>query len=130
MFLRSFIFIIAAIIFLFVISWQLTLLMLACIVPVVVFAGFFGKFMKNAQKLVQERKAVISSVAEEAFSNIRTVKAFSTEKEETSRYQKGNDLVFEVEYQKSIWQGVLQFVANFFVTGSMAAVIILGCKLC
>ena len=102
MFLRSLLFILASIIYLFVISWQLTLLMLACFVPVLVFAGFFGKFMRNAQKLVQERKAMISSVAEEAISNIRTVKAFSTEKEESIKYEKGNQLVFEIEYKKAV----------------------------
>ena len=129
MFLRAFLFILAAIIYLFVISWELTLLMLACFVPVIIFAGFFGRFMRNAQKLVQERKAVISSVAEEAISNIRTVKAFSTEKEEHIKYEKGNELVFQVEYSKAVMQGVLQFMATFFVTGSMCAVIVLGCKL-
>lgn len=37
--------------------------------------------------------------------------------------------MFEVEYSKAVMQGVLQFMATFFVTGSMCAVIVLGCKL-
>ena len=79
MFVRSFVFILATIALLFVISWQLTLTMLATIVPVIVFSFFFGKQMKKLQKKVQDEKAHISTIAEESFSNIRTVKAFATE---------------------------------------------------
>ena len=47
MFVRSFIFIIVAFIFVFIISWQLTLVIIGCIVPVLVFSVFFGKAMKS-----------------------------------------------------------------------------------
>lgn len=86
MFIRSFVFILAAFGFLFAISWQLTLVMVSSIFPVIVFSGVYGKKMKSAQKLVQDRKAQISNVAEETFANVRTVKAFATENEESTRY--------------------------------------------
>jgi putative ABC transport system ATP-binding protein len=47
MFVRSFIFIIVAFIFVFIISWQLTLVIIGCIVPVLIFSVFFGRAMKN-----------------------------------------------------------------------------------
>ena len=47
MFVRSFIFIIVAFIFVFIISWQLTLVIIGCIVPVLIFSVFFGKAMKS-----------------------------------------------------------------------------------
>ena len=43
MFIRSVIFLIGTIGFLFFISWNLTLVTLACIAPIVVFTVFFGK---------------------------------------------------------------------------------------
>jgi ABC-type multidrug transport system fused ATPase/permease subunit len=73
---------------------------------------------------------MISTIAEETFSNIRTVKAFSTELYETNRFIIGNNGVYEIGYQKSIWYGLFNFVANFFVFGSMAAILVLGAKLC
>ena len=79
MFIRSFIFIIATICFLFAISWALTLAMLGSILPVILFTIFYGKAMKLNQKEIQDKKALISTIAEESFSNIRTVKAFATE---------------------------------------------------
>lgn len=33
-------------------------------------------------------------------------------------------------YTKSLWYGVFNFVANFFVFGSMAAILVLGAQLC
>jgi ABC-type multidrug transport system fused ATPase/permease subunit len=130
MFLRSFIFIIVAFVFLFAISWELTLVMIASILPVIVFSVFYGKQMKIAQKIVQDKKALISNIAEETFSNVRTVKAFATEKDEVRRFEEGNKAVYEIGFTKAAWYGAFNFVANFFVFGSMAAILILGAKLC
>lgn len=47
MFVRSFVFIIVAFIFVFIISWQLTLVIIGCIVPVIIFSVFFGRAMKT-----------------------------------------------------------------------------------
>jgi len=74
MFLRSFIFIMVSFVFLFIISWELTLAMIGSILPVIVFSVVYGRMMKSAQKKVQDSKAYISTLAEETFSNIRTVK--------------------------------------------------------
>lgn len=52
MFLRSFLFIIVAFVFLFIISWELTLVMIATILPVIAFSVSYGKYMKVAQKKV------------------------------------------------------------------------------
>jgi ATP-binding cassette subfamily B protein len=130
MFLRSFLFIIVAFVFLFIISWELTLVMIGTILPVIIFSVTYGKYMKTAQKKVQDGKAQISTVAEETFSNIRTVKAFATELYETKRFTLGNNVVYDIGYQKSKWYGLFNFVANFFVFGSMAASLVLGAKLC
>ncbi len=52
MFIRSFLFIIVAFVFVFIISWELTLVMLAAILPVVIFSVFFGRKMKETQKAI------------------------------------------------------------------------------
>ena len=36
----------------------------------------------------------MNTIAEESFSNIRTVKAFSNEMNETSKFGEGNEVVF------------------------------------
>lgn len=104
--------------------------MVASILPVMIFSVVYGKFMKRAQKIVQDKKAQISNVAEETFSNVRTVKAFATESDETRRFEEGNQGVYDIGYEKAVWYGIFNFVANFFVFGSMAAILIVGAKLC
>lgn len=48
MFLRSVIFILVSIVFVFIISWQLTLVMIGSILPVIIFSVYYGKVMKVA----------------------------------------------------------------------------------
>jgi ABC-type multidrug transport system fused ATPase/permease subunit len=49
---------------------------------------FFGKFIKKITKEIQDAKAEGSILAEEGISNIRTVKAFSSEEMEVESYLK------------------------------------------
>lgn len=94
MFIRSVVFVIASLVIVFIISWELTLVMIASIIPVMIFGVNFGRAMKRLQEKIQDEKAKISNQAEETFSNVRTVKAFATEKEEIMRFNKGNQEVY------------------------------------
>jgi ABC-type multidrug transport system fused ATPase/permease subunit len=46
--------------------------------------------MRTISKQVQEEKAKMNTSAEESFSNVRTVKAFSNELNEAEKFSKGN----------------------------------------
>ena len=94
MLIRSVIFVISSLVIVFIISWELTIIMIASIVPVIVFSVFYGSMMKKTQKIIQDEKAKISNQAEETFSNVRTVKAFATEQEEIGRFEVGNQEVY------------------------------------
>ncbi len=48
---------------------------------------------------------MISTVAEETFSNVRTVKAFATEAEEVNKYNIGNIEVYNYGKLKTLWYG-------------------------
>jgi ABC-type multidrug transport system fused ATPase/permease subunit len=86
--------------------------------------------MKKAQKYVQEKKAVISTLAEESFSNVRTVKAFANEEEETAKYTKENNEVYKVGYRKVFWCAVYGLFSSFFFYGSFAVILVVGAYLC
>ena len=79
MFMRTFIFIIATIVVLCIISWRLTLVTLAAVIPISFTAVFYGRWVRVKSEEVQARKGELGIISEEAISNIRTVKAFSTE---------------------------------------------------
>jgi ABC-type bacteriocin/lantibiotic exporter with double-glycine peptidase domain len=61
MLIRSFIFVIASLVIVFIISWELTLVMIGSIIPVMVFGVSYGNAMKKTQKIIQDEKAKISN---------------------------------------------------------------------
>ena len=71
---------------LFYISVYMTLFTLAVMLPSFFFGPTYGRYMRDVNKNISDAKAKASEVVEEAFSNIRTVKAFSTEDHETIHY--------------------------------------------
>ena len=75
-----------SLIFLFVISWELTLALLGSIIPLVIFAIIYGKIVKKLGKAITDKQAMCGTIAEESFTHIRTVKAFSTEDYESDKY--------------------------------------------
>lgn len=83
---RSVIFIIGTLVIMMFIQWKLTLVTIGGIIPIFLFATLYGKRVKAISKEVQDQKAILGTIAEEAISNIRTVKAFSTEKSESDKH--------------------------------------------
>lgn len=61
--------------------------------------------------------------AEESFSNVRTVKSFSNEDEELTKFMKGNDTVFQLGRLKAIWNGFLQGTVRLYIFGALTAII-------
>jgi ABC-type multidrug transport system fused ATPase/permease subunit len=82
LFIRSFITIIATLAICCFISVNLTLITLGGIVPIVVCAVYYSKKVQVLAKATQDEKAILGNIAEESIGNIRTVKAFSNERQE------------------------------------------------
>jgi len=82
MFVRGSLFIITVLIIMLILSPALTGMTFAGIIPLVLFSVFYQGWMRTLQRTIQSEKGKMNTVAEESFSNIRTVKAFSNEAEE------------------------------------------------
>lgn len=65
----------------------------------------------------------MSNVADESFGNIRTVKAFSNEIEETEKFDKHNWDVFNLSKTRAVWYGCFVFMVQVLLYGSMSAII-------
>ena len=65
----------------------------------------------------------MNTVAEESFSNIRTVKAFSNELNEIAKFREGNDVVYEAGRKKALYQALFAFMTQLMLYGAMAAVV-------
>ena len=86
LFIRTLVLLFLMLILLFVLSWQLTLIMVASLVPVILAINIYSAKEKKYVKQAQDRKADASVIAEECFSNSRTVKAFAMEEKEQAKY--------------------------------------------
>ena len=94
MLIRTTIFIVATLIILLLISPILTGATLIAVLIIIVFAIFYALKMKALQKKIQSEKAAMTTVAEETWANVRTVKAFSNEKKEIEKFDRDNGAVF------------------------------------
>lgn len=82
MLVKSLLFSIVVLVMFFIISWEMTLFTLAIMVPGMTSGPMYGRYIRKIMKEISDVKAESSAIAEEAFSNIRTVKAFATEDRE------------------------------------------------
>ena len=65
-------------------------------------------------------------IAEESFSNIRTVKAFSNEDEEISKFAIGNKKTYTIGIKKTVFSSLFVLFTQIMLYGSMAAVVYVG----
>ncbi|MCW3071505.1 MAG: putative multidrug export ATP-binding/permease protein [Bacteroidetes bacterium] len=125
-FLRQFILVIGGIIFLLVISPQLTLLMLTIVPVVAVAAVIFGRFIRKTSKEVQEKIAESNTVIEETLQGISNVKAFANEFFENLRYRKSTEEIVKNAIKGGKYRGGFASFIIFCLFGSIVAVIWYG----
>lgn len=86
LFLRSFIKAIGFFIFMFSMSWKLTLVTIMGFPYIAVVSKLYGKYYKKLTKEVQTSLAQANKVAEETISAMRTVRSFANEDREADSY--------------------------------------------
>ncbi len=100
------------------------------VVPVVVGAAvFFGRRLRRISTGVQDRVAESTAVAEEAFSQIRTVQSFVQEPWESKRYGDRMAEVVRAAIRRSLVRGVFFGVITFSTFGGVAVVLWQGGRL-
>ena len=122
MFIRSFVFIIVTLVILFVISPVLTGTTFASILVIMIFAIFYARKMKSLQSKIQAEKAAMTTVAEESWANVRTVKAFSNESSEIEKFDRDNEKVYALCKEKDWWESGFGLLVQILLFGSMVIV--------
>lgn len=119
-FLRQLIIIVGGVIFISMISPQLTLFMLA-IVPVMALAAvFFGRFIRKLSKKTQEKVAESNTIVEETFQGVENVKSFANEWYEIGRYGNKVKEVVKIGVRAGMWRGAF---ASFIIFVIFAAIV-------
>jgi ABC-type multidrug transport system fused ATPase/permease subunit len=106
MFIRQIMVAIGGVILLFFTSFELSLLMLMVIPPVVVISLLFGRFIRSISKEIQDDTADSSSILEESFSGIQTVKSFANEHVEMNRFRTSTGGIRKKSVKRGIYRGL------------------------
>jgi subfamily B ATP-binding cassette protein MsbA len=126
---RQVLFLVGGIAMLTITHPQLTTVTLA-VVPVVVGAAFFfGRRLRRASTGLQDRIAESMGMADEAFSQIRTVQSFVREDEESRRYHGLLAGVVIAAVQRAKMRATLFGVVGFIAFGGVVAVLWQGGRL-
>ena len=94
MFIRGVLQLLIMLVVLIYLSPLLTATVMTVIVPLIVFSTYYTGCMRTITREIQGEKGKMNTVAEETFSNIRTVRAFSNEDAEIRRFEAGNLVVY------------------------------------
>ena len=129
MFVRGLLQLIIMLVILIYVSPALTGTVMSGVIPLIVFSTFYQRCMRTLQREIQEQKGKMNTVAEETFSNIRTVRAFSNEDAEINRFNAGNYVVYQAGRKKTIYSAVYSLLSTILLYGSMGAVMVVGVKL-
>ncbi|GFY84859.1 transporter associated with antigen processing protein 2 [Actinidia rufa] len=115
--------------FMFSSSWKLTLLALVIVPVISVAVRKFGRYLRELSHSTQAAAAVASSIAEESFGAIRTVRSFAKESYAISSYSEKVDETLELGLQQARVVGLFFGGLNAASTLSVIVVVIYGAYL-
>lgn len=125
-FLRQVITIVGGIVLLTFISPHLTGFMLLLIPVISLLAVVFGRFIRKLSKITQKKIAESNVIVEETLNGIDTVKSFSNESFEASRYRVKTNEVISIALKNAKWRGAFTSFIIITMFGSIVGVIWYG----
>lgn len=127
--LRQAILLIGGIIFMAIISKKLVFALLLVLPVMVVFAVFFGRFIKKISRQAQDKMAESNTIVEETLLGIANVKAFVNESYEAIRYRNTIREVANIAIKGAKYRGMFVSFIVLCVFGGILAVVGYGCIL-
>ncbi|KAJ9554223.1 hypothetical protein OSB04_018268 [Centaurea solstitialis] len=115
--------------FMFATSWKLTLLALLVVPLISIAVRQVGRYLREVSHKTQAAAAVASSIAEESFGAVRTVRSFAQEDFEISRYSEKVDETLNLGLQYAKVVGLFFGGLNAASTLSVIIVVIYGARL-
>lgn len=114
---------IAGVVFLFTISWKLTLVMLSVVPIIIAGASVYGKYVRKISKDVQDALARSGDVATEVLSSVRTVRSFSNDQAEVDKYEVCISESYRLAAKRALAGGIFVGAATWI--GGLAVLLVL-----
>jgi ABC-type multidrug transport system fused ATPase/permease subunit len=105
-FFRQLIIVVGSIVFITVISWRLSLIMLATVPIMAIIAVLFGRFIRKLSKQAQDAAADSNSIIEENLMGITNVKTFTNEQYVLGYYRKAINNIRTLNIKSGNWRGL------------------------
>ena len=126
---RHTVILIGGLIFIFVASWKLSLIMLASVPVVVLAIAFFGRKVRGFSRDAQDSLADAGTVIEETTQSIADVKAFGNEAFELGRYNRALDAFYAVSMRGARHRAAFLSFIIFALFGTVAFVTWFGAQM-
>ncbi|CAN0435971.1 unnamed protein product [Ectocarpus sp. 12 AP-2014] len=85
-FLRNLVMVVVTLLFMFYLSWRLSLVAFISVPAIVIISKWYGEYIRKLSKLSQDKLAEAGSVAEESLGSMSTVRSFAAEGRESKEY--------------------------------------------
>lgn len=128
-FVRQVITVVGTIVILMGTSFKLALFMVGTLPAMAVLAVVFGRYVRKLGKKAQEEVAESTALLEEVLNGIATVKAFTTEWWEFSKYREKTDRVVKTGMKNAIARGTFATFIVVFIFGSIVGLVWFGGRL-
>lgn len=124
--IRNLITVVGALVLMGVMSWQLTLVALGLLLPVIGVALFFGQRLQAATRAMLDRVGDMNVTLQEMLAGIRVVKSFGREHFEQARYRQQVEVVFTTTMQQERWQAGFFAVMTAIGYGAIISLLWVG----
>lgn len=126
MLFKSIVMCVGSFIVMFILSWKLALLILILVPIFMVFTAVFSSYSKTMTKQFQDITADSSVIAEECFSNIRTVKSFSTEDQEAAHFRSKTEDAYKTALKRAFVSALYRSLTDMVTNVGTIAVLWYG----
>lgn len=126
---RQSVILVGGLVFIFLSSWKLSLLMLGSVPFVVLAVALFGRKVRGRSRDAQDALADAASVMEESVQGIADVKSFTNEAFESHRYGKALDRFYDVTCGGANARAAFLAFVIFSLFGTIAFVVWQGARM-
>ena len=101
-FLRSLVQAIGVLLFMFLVSWQLSILAFISVPLITLLSKWYGNYVRSLTKLMQKKLADGNSVSEAALSSMSTVRAFDAAEKELSDFKENMSKYLVLNFRSAV----------------------------
>jgi ATP-binding cassette, subfamily B, multidrug efflux pump len=112
--------------YLFYINWQLTLVVLIVLPPIILVIKYLRKRIRNAYNIARKSLAQAAGYLQESLNGIKTVQLYSAEKETFKRFDKLNKKFCEAQNKSNVFDAALFSVIEGITSIAVGLVIWYG----